>query len=203
MHQDSNIIYFPKTKDQRLNNAVRLFAKDTADVALNEFESLIDDGFNEAYAFIAALYECGGNGVSKDYQKAKFYYEKSIESYGAVEGYIGLARIYYHGLGVERDYKMAVNYFHDAGQDDESGFSYYMLGIMHLNGLGVEPNIDAAKKYFEEAWYRKHVFGLTGLSMVEQQQGNRLKSIMLRIKAGWLAYRLAGKNINDPRIRTS
>jgi len=161
---------------------------------------LIDDGLDEAYAFVGAIYEFGGKDVKIDYEKARFYYEKSIEKFGAVESYLGLARIYFYGLGVEKDYCKAFELYQVLSEDNDNMFANYMLGKMYVEGLCVDQNYILAKEFFNKSWNKGYVFSLTQIAALEKVLGNRFKSWILRAKAGLKAFFIERKNINDPRV---
>ena len=50
-----NVIDFPKTKNEKVQNAIDLFNKNTVDLALNEFIKLIDQGYDEAFSFVGNI----------------------------------------------------------------------------------------------------------------------------------------------------
>lgn len=199
----SNILDFPSTEDKRLKKAMRLFSRDTADQALDEFIKLIDQGCDEAYSFVGNLYECGGHNLACDYAKAKFYYEQSVERVGSLAAYLGLVRIYYYGLGVERDCCKALEYCKILVEDDDEDdhrINFY-TGKIYMEGCCGRQDVEKSKDYFRKAWNRGYVFGLTYLGMAEQKTGHYLRGWLYRIKAGVLAYWIGRDNINDPRIR--
>ena len=167
MCRKTKILNFPKTKNNKLKNAIINFGIETADTALREFINLIDDGCDEAYAFVGAIYECGGKNVNQDYEKALFYYEQSVERYGAVEAYLGLVRIYYYGLGVVRDYCRAFEYCTTLIEETDNMYANYMIGKMSKDGYCVEKDPNKAKEYFTKAWRLGYVFGLTNLGLLE------------------------------------
>jgi uncharacterized protein len=198
---ESKILNFPETKNQKIKNAISIFRAETADIALREFVRLVDDGCDEAFAFVGAIYEYGGEKVNQDYEKALFYYEQSVERYGAVEAYLGLARIYYYGLGVKRDCCKALDYCKTLLEETDNMYANYVVGKMYMDGCCVEKNPVKAREYFLRAWELGYVFGLTNLGFLEQSLGHIVKGWYLRVKAGFIAFMIARKNINDRRIR--
>jgi len=201
MYQNNKILDFPETKNQKIKNAIEIFRAESTDIALNAFIKLIDEGCDEAFAFVGAIYEYGGKNVSRDYEKALFYYEQSVERYGAVEAYLGLVRIYYHGLGVERDCCKALEYCTPLVEDANNMYANYVIGKMYMDGCCVEKAPTKAKEYFMRAWKSGYVFGLTNLGLLEQSVGNVIKGWYFRIKAGLVTFMIARKDINDRRIR--
>ncbi len=197
----NNVVDFPYTRDEKLRQAMRLFSKGTADLALVEFKKLIDEGCDEAYSFVGNLYAVGGNNVARDYEKARFYYEQSIERVGSVAAYIGLIRIYYYGLGVERDCGKALRYCQVLVEKENHPQANFYIGKMHMDGCGVERDVEKSKDFFRRSWDRGYVFGLTYLGFAEQQTGHYIRGWIYRIKAGVLAYSIGRKNSKDARIR--
>lgn len=196
-----DIINFPKTKNQKIAEAADYFSHDNAETALEKCIKLIDDGYDEAFAFVGAIYEIGGHNVTKDYDKARFYYEQSVERFGATEAYLGLVRIYYYGMGVEKDYCKAFEYCTILSEDADNVYGNFLIGKMYTDGHCVDKNLDKAKEFFKKAWDKDYVFGLTYLGLLEQHLGHNIKGWMFRIKAGFISYKIARKNISDPRIR--
>ncbi|WP_022949293.1 tetratricopeptide repeat protein [Methylohalobius crimeensis] len=196
-----NVIQFPETKDKKLSTAISIFWDHTADSALEAFKRLVDEGYDEAFAFIGAIYEFGGKNVARDYAKAKFYYEQSIERFGAVEAYLGLIRIHYYGLGVERDCCKALEYCTLLSEEANHPLANVYIGRIYMEGCCVDKDIEKSKEFFKKAWKRGYVFGLTYLGIAEQKSGHRLLGWLHRIKAGILAFRISRMNINDDRIR--
>ena len=197
----NNIIELPRTKNKKIQEAINVFSQDNFDIALIEFTKLIDEGCDEAFSFVGAIYEFGGNNVDRDYDKARFYYEQSIERYGAVVAYHGLIRMYYYGLGVNKDCCKALEYCNILVEDKDDVYANFLIGKMYMDGCCVDKDLKAAKKYFSKAWEKGYVFGLTYLGFLEQQRGSYIKGLLLRVKAGIMCYFMARKNINDPRIR--
>lgn len=197
----SNVVPFPKTSNQKLQDAIDCFSSESASIALDKFIRLIDEGINESYVFVGAIFEFGGKDVEKDYDKARFYYEQSIERFGAVEAYLGLARIYYHGLGIEPDYCKALEYCEIVAEESDNMYANFMIGKIHMDGLCVEQDLDKAKTYFKRSSDSGYVFGMTYLGLLEQNMGNRIRGWFYRMKAGIIAFFIARKDINSPRIR--
>lgn len=196
-----NVIDFPKTKSEKVQKAIDLFTNDTAGLALTEFNKLIDQGYDEAFSFVGNIYECGGKDVECDYEKARFYYEQSLERTGSVAAYLGLIRIYYYGLGIEKDCCKALEYCSILVEEINHPHANFFIGKMYMEGCCVEQNLDQAKEYFMNAWEQGYVFGLTYIALIEQKSGYKFRAWIKRARAGLTAYNIGRKNINDPRIR--
>lgn len=146
---------------------------------------MIDDGYAEAYAFAGVIYEIGCPGVERDYQKARFYYERAIEQSGTLEAYLGLARIYYFGQGVKQDYCKALEYYYRiASEAKDNGIAFLMLGQMYQHGQCIEKDLKKAKECYERAWQKGYILGSTYLGKLEQEMGHFLTGWLHRLRAG-------------------
>ena len=97
-----------------------------------------------------ALYELGciyylGDGVGKDYAKARDYFEKAANN-GSNSANYYLGKIYYNGDGVGVDHAKAKNYF-EKSVEANNVFSEYYLGKLYFWGDGVEKNEEKANAY--------------------------------------------------------
>ena len=192
--------------EERLRTAAADIARGDHALALKKFIALIDDGCDQANGFVGALYEGSSEakGVERDYEKARFYYERAIETRGDVESYLGLARIYYRGLGVRPDFSKAFQYCDLVATEAEgSGTAYLMLGQMYQRGEGVKKDIEKAREYYDKAINEGYVMGYTYLGLLENEQGNFLKGWRLRFKAFLLFCKLVRKDRHHPLLRGS
>ena len=200
----SKIVDFPANLEQRLQFALDDMTKGNHFDAFKKFIALIDEGCAAAYGFVGAYYDLGAPGIEKDYEKARFYYDRDIEQYGSREAYLGLARLYYFGRGVDRDYCKAFEYYEMVVEEAEhNGVAYLMLGQMYQHGQCVEKNFQKAKECYEKAWQKDYVLGLTYLGKLEQEMGHPVKGWLHRLKAGLVAYKIARKDPHDSRFRSS
>ncbi len=62
----NNIVNFPMTNNQKIREATNLFSHESADVAFTLFIKLIDEGYDEVYAFIGAIYEYAMTTIHSD-----------------------------------------------------------------------------------------------------------------------------------------
>ena len=90
-----------------------------------------------------------GNGVEKDYKKAKIYFEKSAENENEnAEGYLGL--FYEKGYGGEKDIDKAL-YWYKKSALKGNLFSQYSLGYIYYEGRELERNLSYSFKWYKEA----------------------------------------------------
>jgi len=189
--------------EESLQEAILLLHAGDIKRALQKFIKLIDHGCDEAYLFAASIYEIGGPDVPQDYEKAIFYYQKNIETFGSVEAHLGLARCYYFGRGVTKDYCKAFDHYSAVEREKRNAVAYLMLGRMYQYGQCVKRDVIKAKVYFKKAYDLGYPMGLACLGFLEQESGNYIRGLYLRVKAGVLGYRIALRDRQDPRLRGS
>lgn len=198
----NKVVELPADQSCRLAAAIdRFYTSDDLAASLEEFVGLIDVGCADAYFFAGCIYEEGGGGVERDLDKARFYYQKAIEESGAVEAYLGLAKFYHYGMGVKRDYVKAFEYYTIVNQDTGNAIAQLMLGKIHHYGQGTKKDLVKARDYYNLAIAKGNVYAIRGLASLEAEQGNHIKSLWLRLKAGLIAFNIGRKNLRDARLR--
>lgn len=201
MEFNSNVLNFPSTNNKLFKSAIEAYRKGDFINALKLAVSLIDRGDSHANTLAAAIYEKGGNGVEQDLAKALFYYQKSVDDAGSVEGWLALGRFHYFGKGQPQDYKKAFYYYSVVDEDTDNSTAHLMLGKMYLDGTGVNKNLAKARIYLEKAIKNGSVFGYTYMAELEKEDGHTFKSGYLRFKAGILAFFITLFNSNNIRLR--
>lgn len=190
-----------KTYEDYSNQILSAVEQKDAKRVLQLSEDMVADGYYETCVSIGKGYEYGEGGIKTDLDKARKYYELSIEKLQSVEGMLCLARLYYFGWGVTRDLKIAFDYYKKVAEKNDHAFAYYMLGKMYYLGEYVSVDYDQAKKYFEKGWEKGHVYSLTFLALIEQKQGRFLNGLKLRLKAMLCVLKIPAKDTIDPRLR--
>ena len=104
---------------------------------------------NSGAAFRLGSRYLNGEGVEKDYEKAKYYLELAAEKQHSHALY-DLGYMYLYGIGVQQDYLMAYDYFE---QSKDVGFvpAYFIIGLMYYDGAGVKQNDKKAYEYCKTA----------------------------------------------------
>ena len=130
--------------------------------ALRLYEQSAEKGVNSSYLNLGIMYLLG-DGVVKNYDKAKEYFEKTdATKYPAVYQYF--ARLYTEDSHL-RDYDKAMTYYKMAAKVDSDGDllvktnpmdAYYMLGQMYQRGVGVSKSFPEASKYYLYAAANNH-----------------------------------------------
>lgn len=199
-----NVIDLPSSIEARLERAIAAFdSGDTSPLLLKEFLDLVDKGDKEANYFVGMIYEDGVCGVPQNLESAFFYYQKSVEGFGYLEGYLALARLFYHGCGVKQDFNKAFEYYMHVVNQKDHLVAFFMLGRMYQRGEGVGVDFKEARKWFERAIAKGSIYGMLNLAMLEIEEGHWFRSLVLRLNASWIAIFLARKNKRDIRLRGS
>jgi SEL1 protein len=109
-----------------------------------------------AYAFIGRIYAEGSPpDIEQSNDTAIKYFKKAIE-HQSLEGYTGLAIMYYTGMGVQQDYIQALDYFQKAAARGLSEAHLY-IGLSYLYGRGVQVNYIKAFHSLESAAQGGHI----------------------------------------------
>lgn len=201
MASNDNILYFPKSDNSLFQSAVETYGRGKYGEALAQCVQLIDNGYGHANTLAGAIYEKGGAGVTQDFEKALFYYQKAVDDVGAVEAWLALGRFYYFGKGTKKDHRRSFEMYSAVDEDTGNPIAWLMLGRLYREGVGIEKNLAKSREYLEMAADRGYVFAFTHLSQLESECGNYLKSIWLRCKAVYLAIRISHANPRDPKLR--
>ena len=94
-------------------------------------------------------YYYGRGGVTRDYEKAMFWYRKAADR-GDASSQFQLGYMYYRGDGVVQDYEEAAFWYRKAA---EQGYdlAQYILGRMYEDGEGVTQNDEKAAHWYQKA----------------------------------------------------
>ncbi len=171
--------------------------------ALYLLRKMADEGVAPtAFAAIGNIYEVGGGGVEQDSKKAKHWFHRAICEANDIDGYFGMARLYYFGLGVDINYKKVLEYYQFIEEESvkPEPFVYCAIGRMYQLGQGVDINFGIAKKYYQEGIALGSVQALAALGRLEIQSGNIFLGCYLRIKATLQAVSIFIKNKSDRRL---
>ena len=197
-----NVIPFPRADVLRLERAIEAFDRGDQSYELyDDFAALADGGVTEANFFLGCMHEDGLNSVAKDVTRALQLYERTVEEFGYVEGYLAVARLLYYGHEVPPDHQRAFRYYSRVAEHNGHIVATFMLGRMYHRGEGTEKNLVLARAWYEKALALGSVHAMLNLAMLEAQEGKPLKSLWWRCKAGVRAFRIARRNPRDIRLR--
>lgn len=121
------------------------------DAAIEELSALVMRGDSHAHTLLGIVYEHGRGNVGKDQAKAAFHYASAIDQAGAVESWLGLARISMYGDADMRDYATAERCYRALTEDANHPVAWLGLGRIYRYGYGVESDLAVAKDYFSKA----------------------------------------------------
>ena len=186
--------------DRRWKLLTKAFYKGDRIGALYQLRKMAKENVPAAFAELGNLYEMGGPGFEQDFEKAKYWYGRAIEDADDIEGYIGMARLYYFGKGVPIDYKKALEYYLIAEEINEP-VAFFAIGRMYRLGQGVEKNISKAKEYYRRGVHFGSVQSLRALGEIELESGNKILGLYYRILAVVRAIPIFIRNRHDPRLR--
>ena len=134
-----------------LDEALAAFNSKDYLAAFKEFSPLAEQGNAIAQHNLARLY-ANGLGMSKDNDKALFWYEKATaQGYAPAE--FGLGLMYSSGDGVPKDPAKAVYWWQKAA-DQGNAKAQHALGVTYASGNGVVKDLAQAV-----TWYRKAIEG--------------------------------------------
>jgi TPR repeat protein len=185
----------------QLENAIRRFDDgDNTKLLYDEFVALVDAGYDEANYFLGCMNEEGSNGIDRNIEHAFFYYQRSVETIGYVEGCLAVARLKYQSNELSKDYEFAFKHYQLVS---DHIVAMFMLGRMYQYGQGVRKNLATAREFYDKSITRGSVYGMVNLALLEAEEGRWLKSKMLRIRAGINAMWISWKNKRDIRLRGS
>lgn len=91
-----------------------------------------------------------GQGVDKDYEQARKYYEEAAGE-GNIYAMYSLGNIYYYGQDVEVSYDQAIQYFNKSAIGGNA-YAAYRLASMYEKGVGAAVDQEKAQKYYRYAY---------------------------------------------------
>jgi TPR repeat protein len=199
----SSVTRLPESPELRHRLALDRFEAGDVLESLRLARSLIDEGFPHAYTLAGAILEQGGPGVEQDFGGARFYYERAVETAGAVEGWLGLGRLYFFGKGVNRNLDKATQIYKAVEADAQNPVAQLMLGRIHADPESSMFDPDVARNYLATAAKHGLVFAYAHLAALEGRQGRIMHSVAYRAKAVLLALLISLKDRNSPQLRHS
>lgn len=116
-------------------------AKEQLNALLNSNETSAED-----LTLIGELYYCGLNGITKDYEQAKHYFEKACEkNYGVATHYLGL--MYQNGYGFRKQPTKAIQYYQKAESQGHASSQKKLEELLNSNQLRPEDLTQLASMY--------------------------------------------------------
>lgn len=116
--------------------------------SLETIEAKAKAGNVNAQFELGAMYH-DGQGVAKDFPKAKEWFEKAAAQ-NDPRAQFNLGVMYYTGESVKKDYKKAQEWFEKAAEQGNTR-AQFNLGVMHYRAEGVKQNFETAMNYFTKS----------------------------------------------------
>lgn len=116
---------------------------------IKELENKAFAKIPEAQHDLGALYTAGQAGVTQNYERAGFWFEKAAEQ-GIGNAAYNLGVLYQQGLGAEQDLQRALDWYRRAAQLGHPE-AQYNLGIAYIEGVGTRYNPNMAAAFFQQA----------------------------------------------------
>jgi len=121
-----------------------------------------DAGDPDAQYAVACRYD-SGNGVSRDFEKAFYWWMKAAQQGHSVAQF-NLASMYENGDGVPKNYDEAFKWYSLSANQGYAG-AINCVGNFYKEGFGVEKNLEEAFKHFQSAAQKKNAWGCYNLGM--------------------------------------
>jgi TPR repeat protein len=121
---------------------------DTEKEAVAVFKAGAEHGSAASMSNLGLAYD-RGIGVTRDYDKAREWYEKAAAN-GDARGMNGLGQLYSDGRGVLQDYAKAFEWYEKAAVKGR-GEAMLIVGFFYANGFGVRQDYAKAREWFEQA----------------------------------------------------
>lgn len=121
---------------ERLTSAKRLLEQRDYGACIETFNEFAQQGDIASAAALGEIYFRGGNGVARDYSKARYWLEKVDNFVFSPPAAYKLGLIYYRGLGVNVDYDKAYIFFRKLALK-RLPRGLVMVGLMHKDQEGV------------------------------------------------------------------
>jgi TPR repeat protein len=183
--------------DRRWQAAIDCFNTGDHAGALFLLRTLAEQGHWPAYVELGNLYEIGAANVQQDFQEAARWYRRAIAEADDVHAHLALGRLLLNGQGVERNYSEAYQHLRKAGDEP---MAWIMLGLMFHFAHGVDRDFEKARRLYKDAAAKQYVIGLRLLSRLEADTGHHLRSVIIKARSIYLAFRIATKNPHDRRL---
>jgi hypothetical protein len=134
--------------------------------AMRPVEEQALSGVAEAQHDLAAIYTAGHGGVTQDYKRAAYWFEKAAKN-GIANGAYNLAVLYHQGLGLDADLNKAIQWYKAAATMGHPE-AQYNLGIAHIEGVGVSYDPFKATAYFEQAASNQVIEAAYNLGLIHE-----------------------------------
>lgn len=165
--------------------ATRQFKEGRFSACIEELLRLSASGDARATLWTANIFHNGGDGIERDWERARKLYRLSLTQSFLSGGAIGLALMAYNGQGGERDRPEAFSLFSKA---PDNSLSQIMLGLMKQQGDGCVQNEDEALSHFDTAWRMGHPGGLKNAALIRLHRGQYPRAVFDFVRSGFMIF---------------
>ncbi len=116
--------------------------------AFTNLEPLAAEADTTVQGYVADMYYLG-NGVEKDLQKARYWYQQAATK-GDAKAQVSLGYMYNYGEGIAQDYQQAIYWYQQSAQQDNPYAQLY-LGDIYYAGHGVPTDYQQAKYWYTQS----------------------------------------------------
>ncbi|VAW93712.1 hypothetical protein MNBD_GAMMA21-3057 [hydrothermal vent metagenome] len=148
--------------EDRFEEAYSLYQRKHYKESFEKYFLLAEEGHESCQSFVGWMY-FSGEGVQRDLNKAKYWYEKAAKS-GDSESLFYLGKIDY----INEDYQEAFEKFSKSALNSYSP-AIYRLGRLYQLGYGVSKNDKKAFDFFLKASNKGHLFARKQLAIYEMK----------------------------------
>ncbi|KAJ2889106.1 hypothetical protein FB639_000158 [Coemansia asiatica] len=114
--------------------------------AIGLLESAASSGMSRAVYKLGDVYRKGLGGITKDYEKAMYWYGRAAEM-DIGEAWFAMGNMYSEGVDGQPDFTKALGCFEKAALRDIAE-AQYNVGVYYLEGRGVKKNANLAVEYW-------------------------------------------------------
>jgi len=184
---------------QEFEQAHSLYCERRYTDAFNKYRDLAERGYSNCQMFVGWMY-LSGKGVEKDLEQSEFWLSKAAER-DDVEAQFYLGKL----SATKGDYASAIKWYEKSASHGYAP-SIYKLGVMCDQGKGVSSDEERAIDLYEKAASAGHIYAKKAYA-VKLLRGKRgffwiIKGLFLYITVGFVAARVAAKDMDDERLRT-
>ena len=149
-----------KEQKMALGRIMRMLIDNVGDNKVCRFRKAAERGRADAQLFLGVCYE-KGDGVSKDMEKAVYWYRRAAEQ-GLAEAQCNLGLCCQKGDGVSKDFQQAVYWYRKAA---EQGYAEAQcrLGFCYDSGNGIGKDDSLAIYWYRKAAEQKYVLAYLNL----------------------------------------
>lgn len=122
---------------------------------LQEYIDCCENGIANGCSGVGLYYRSGFQGIDKDENKAKNYFQKACDD-GNANGCFNLGTMYLKGDAVQQNYRTSIQLYKKACENNEFN-ACFSLGDMYSQGIGIEQNQSQAKEYYKKSCEQVHM----------------------------------------------